>query len=339
MTNQPSQAPSLPLGVAVIGLGVGEQHARSFAASPAFSLRLLCDRDLAKAQRLAAELGVPKVCADFPEALDTEGVELISIASFDADHAPQILAALAAGKHVFVEKPLCRTRAELGLLRQAWEAAGAPLLASNLVLRRAALIRRFEEIIQSGRLGELYAFHGEYLYGRLHKLTDGWRGQSGYSVFLGGAIHLLDLLLQLSGQKPESVTSLGNNLCTRETVFQGTDYHSATFQFPSGLIGHIAANFGCVHPHHHFLRIYGTGGTLIYDDAGARLIDSRDPQTAAETIPGTTAATPKGLIIETLPDVLSCATTRRELAEREFFLMHCALAADEALANMQTIKL
>lgn len=327
------------VGVAVVGLGVGEQHARSYARSSAFALTMLCDQDLDKAANLANELKVPSISDSFSEVLAKPGVDLVSIASFDADHAPQAIDSLVSGKHLFVEKPLCRRRSELDNLRQAWEDAGQPLLVSNLVLRRAPLIQHFQRIIRSGQIGEIYAFYGDYLYGRLDKLTQGWRGKSDYSVFLGGAIHMLDLLLQLTGQKPSSVSACGNNTCTRGTAFSGLDYHSATFHFSSGLIGHISANFGCVHPHHHHLRIYGTKGTLIYDDAGARLISSRDPQLVAEKIPGTTEATPKGLIIETLPELLANPEQRREQAETEFFLMHCALAADEALSQSLTLQL
>ena len=52
------------------------------------------------------------------------------------------------------------------------------------------------ELIAAGELGELFHLEGDYDYGRRHKLTDGWRGRIPYySVVLGGAIHMVDLLL------------------------------------------------------------------------------------------------------------------------------------------------
>src|SRR6185437_958145 len=120
-------------------------------------------------------------------------------------------AALRAGKDVFVEKPLCRTEDELVSLHEAWRAAGEPALASNLVLRAAPLYGWLRDEVDSGRLGTPYAFDGDYLYGRLHKILDGWRGQvDHYSVMLGGGVHLVDLLLWTTRQRPARVAAVGN---------------------------------------------------------------------------------------------------------------------------------
>src|SRR5437879_8574199 len=92
----------------------------------------------------------------------------------------------------------------------------------------------------------------------------------------GGGVHLVDLMLWLTGQRPRSVTAVGNRICTEGTAFHYHDYVSATFTFASGLVGRITANFGCVHRHQHVLRVFGTKGTFIYDDMGPRLYNSRD---------------------------------------------------------------
>ena len=50
--------------------------------------------------------------------------------------------------------------------------------------------------IRAGKFGKIYYFEGDYLYGRLKKLTNGWRGADvNYSVILGGGIHLIDLMI------------------------------------------------------------------------------------------------------------------------------------------------
>ena len=73
-----------------------------------------------------------------------------------------------------------------------------------------------------GELGTLYHAEGDYDYGRRHKLTDGWRGaEPAYSVVLGGAIHLVDLLLWLTGERPDAVDrAVGGGIATRGTALR-----------------------------------------------------------------------------------------------------------------------
>lgn len=268
------------LKVGVVGLGVGEQHARAFHAHPACRLQCLYDIDAERAQLLAAKLGDCAVAADY-SALLTQ-VDVVAIASFDDDHYEQVMAALEAGKHVFVEKPICRTTAELKDIKAAWLAAGGRLkLRSNLVLRAAPLYLWLKDRIAAGELGRIYSFDGDYLYGRLHKITEGWRGKvTDYSVMEGGGVHLVDLLLWLTGERPSAVAATGNRICTEGAAFRYNDYTAATLEFPSGMIARITSNYGCVHRHHHVMRIFGTETTFLYDDQGPRLHRSRDPAVA-----------------------------------------------------------
>jgi predicted dehydrogenase len=67
------------------------------------------------------------------------------------------------------------------------------------VLRAAPLYLWLQQEVKRGSFGEIYAFNGDYLYGRLHKITMGWRKEvSNYSVMLGGGIHLVDLMVWLT---------------------------------------------------------------------------------------------------------------------------------------------
>lgn len=323
------------LGVAVVGLGVGEQHARAFAAHPACQVRCLYDLDEGRARKLSQVFPDSAVATSYAELLDRPDVDVISIASFDDAHYEHVVQALQAGKHLFVEKPLCRTLDELTHIRDLWAAAEGKLkLRSNLVLRSAQLYRWLRERIKSGELGELYAFDGDYLYGRLHKITEGWRGAvQDYSVMQGGGIHLVDLLLWLTGQRPESVSTHGNRLCTAKTSFKYNDFSAASFEFPSGLIARITANYGCVHRHHHIMRVFGTEATFLYDDAGARLHQSRDPLQLAATIEAEPLPDGKGsLIPDFVSAILADSDDRKET--QSFFDGICvSIASDRAMSS------
>lgn len=321
------------LKVGVIGLGVGEQHARAFHAHPACTLDCLSDLNGEHARQLAAKLGGCAVVDDFASMLAR--VDVVAIASYDDAHYDQVMAALAAGKHVFVEKPVCRTTEELRAIKTAWLASGGHLkLRSNLVLRAAPLYRRLKELIADGRLGQVYAFDGDYLYGRLHKITEGWRGKLGdYSVMEGGGVHLVDLLLWLICERPTTVTAIGNRICTRDTGFGQNDFAAATLEFPSGLIARITANFGCVHRHHHVMRIFGTQGTFLYDDQGARWHESRDPAVAEGKIDLPPLPAHKGdLIPAFVAAVLDDAADGAE-TQGYFDDISVCIAADRAMAT------
>jgi predicted dehydrogenase len=325
------------LGVAVVGLGIGEQHARTYLGLPDCSLRWLYDLDRERLERTARSLGHGTPAPAFATILADRAVDVVSIASYDEAHAEQASAALAAGKHVFVEKPLCRSAAELRAIRQAWQAAGHPHLASNLVLRAAPAFRWLRDAIAAGELGEVYAIDGDYLYGRIAKITQGWRKDvPDYSVMQGGGIHLVDLLLWLTGQRPASVTATGNRICTAATAFRYRDFAAATFDFPSGLIGRITANFGCVHHHQHVLRVFGTRATLVSDDAGVRLHRDRegarpDPLPLAAAPPG------KGALIPEFVRAIVEGDDPRPAAEHELDVMAACVAAEVAVQTGQRV--
>lgn len=281
------------LGVAVAGLGVGVQHAKAYLRTGECHLKWAYDLDSDKARTLVNEVGEGRVAGSFEQVLEDPDVDAVSIATYDDAHFEQVLAALDAEKHVFVEKPLCRTHDELVAVKSAWQRhGGRAKLSSNLVLRAAPLYAWLKEMIENRELGDIYSFDGEYLYGRLHKITEGWRKDvTNYSVMLGGGIHLVDLMMWLTGERPHRAFASGNRVSTRGTAFCYDDYVAATLGFPSGLVARIAANFSVVHPHHHSLRLFGTEATFLYDDAGPRLHRSRDP-----------SAEPEQIDVETLPE-------------------------------------
>jgi predicted dehydrogenase len=322
------------LEAAVVGLGVGEQHARTYAASPRSRLRWLHDLAPERAQRVLSELGQGQVAESFESILADPAVDVVSLCSYDDHHAPQVVAALRAHKNVFCEKPLCQTQEELGLIASALALSPRRHLACNLVLRAAPLYAWLRQAIAAGELGEIYAVDGDYLYGRLHKIVEGWRSEAeGYSVFLGGGIHLLDLLLWLTGQRPVAVQALGNRIVTRDTGFRYPDYVAATYRFESGLVGRITANFGCVHRHQHVLRVFGSKATVIHDDQGARIHHSRDPDARATPLPHQPQPASKGDLI---PGFLAAiAAGDPQDARHELDLMAAGLAAERALATSQ----
>jgi predicted dehydrogenase len=319
------------LGCAVIGLGIGEQHARTYAALGGARLTWLCDLDFERAARLARELGRGEPVRDARRVLEDASTSVVSIASFDDAHFAQLTAALAAGKNVFVEKPLCRSMDELREVKRVWAGARRPHLRSNLVLRAAPLYRWLREKIGAGEFGRIYAFDGDYLYGRLHKITEGWRKDvADYSVMQGGGIHMADLMLWLTGEKPLSVSAAGNRISTEGTAFRYDDFVSAVYGFPSGLIGRITANFGCVHRHRHVVRVFGTEATFLYDDQGPRLYRTREAGHPPEWLGQSALPGAKGDLIPPFVEAIQHGEDAAGPAQTEFDLASVCFAADKA---------
>ena len=318
------------IGVAVTGLGVGEQHARAYAADKRAKVLWLHDLDTARAERLAPAFPGSRVAPSYEVLLADPAVKAVSIASFDAAHFGQARDALRAGKHVFVEKPLCTTLTELAELK-ALAKKGNLKVGGNLVLRTAPAYLGLRKRIQDGELGKLYAFDGDYLYGRLHKITEGWRkGEADYSVMLGGGIHLVDLLLWLTDERPKTASAAGNRISTAGTGFRYDDYRAATLEFESGLVARISANFGSVHAHQHVLRVFGTKATFLYDDAGARLHVSRDPAIAARRIGEAALPAGKGGLIAPFLDAIGGAPGYDAVTQSFFDGIAICLACDRA---------
>jgi predicted dehydrogenase len=306
------------LRAAVVGLGVGMQHARGLEVHPACDLVALCDRDPDKRAEAAAAFPQARLFDSADALLDTD-FDLVCIASYDADHAGQILRALQDGRHVFAEKPLTTRFEDTAAIRAALSANPGVRLSSNTVLRLSPRFVELHADIRAGRLGEIYAVEGDYNYGRLWKLTEGWRGRDpDYSVILGGGIHMADLVLWLTGDRVVEVFAAGTRIASRSSAFPGDDTAMALLRFSNGAIGKLSSNYGCVEPHFHRLLVYGTEATFENGRESARLWHSRDPAEAPETIRSAYPGVAKYALLTNFVDTL-LGTAEPVLTEEEVF--------------------
>ncbi len=284
---------STKLRAAIIGLGVGESHIAGYEEDGRCRVTTLCDIDADKLTAVGRRHPGRRLTSDPRAVLDDPDIDVVSIASHDDAHHAQILGALAAGKHVFVEKPLCLHDGEFADICDGLRRAPDRRLSSNLILRKAPRFARLRDQIKADAFGRLYHVEADYTYGRLAKIVDGWRGRLPfYSVTHGGGVHMIDLLLWLTGERPARVTALGGRLATRDTAFRHNDMVAALLEFPSGMIGKVSANFACVLPHGHAVALYGTDATFLQNALGAAVFRSRDP--SAQPEPVTEAATSAG---------------------------------------------
>src|SRR5262245_48579424 len=94
----------------VIGLGwFGEKHCEALTGLPDTELYALCTRRPERLQEVAGRFGVSRTYTDYHQLLADPGVDAVSVVTMWDQHTEPTLAALSAGKHVFVEKPLAAT--------------------------------------------------------------------------------------------------------------------------------------------------------------------------------------------------------------------------------------
>lgn len=267
------------LKAGVIGLGVGERHISVYQSDPRCQVLTLCDIDEEKLYEVGRKFPDCRLTTCAEEILLDPEIDVVSIASYDTDHCEQVLLAIENGKHIFVEKPLCMHDEEFDQIDSALLQHPEVRLSSNLVLRCSPQFRQVKARIVSGTLGRLFYLEGDYNYGRIHKITEGWRGKVPfYSVSHGGAIHLIDLILWLSGGHVVDVMAVGNQLSTLGTQFKFPDMVTALLRFDDGMTAKVSANYACVCPHHHVLSVYGDRGSFVQTNQDGRFYQSRDPQ-------------------------------------------------------------
>lgn len=144
-----------PLGVAVIGAGYwGPNLVRNFAASPDWRLRWVCDLDEARARRVTRGTRGVRVTTSLDDVLDDPKVAAVAIATPASTHCELGMAALDAGRHVLLEKPLAATVVEGEKLVRAAADNGVVLMCDHTYCYTPA-VRRIGQLVAAGELGEI----------------------------------------------------------------------------------------------------------------------------------------------------------------------------------------
>jgi len=143
------------LRIAVVGAGYwGPNLARNFSTSPDWELVAICDLDRERAQNLADRVGRIDVETDLETLLARDDVDAIAVATPARTHHPVVMAALRAGKHVVVEKPLADTRERALEMVEEAASRGLTLMADHTYCYTPAVLK-IRELIAEGYLGDI----------------------------------------------------------------------------------------------------------------------------------------------------------------------------------------
>ncbi|KQM81433.1 Gfo/Idh/MocA family protein [Agromyces sp. Leaf222] len=143
------------LAVAVIGAGYwGPNLARNFHANDQWRLAAICDLDLERAQALAARYNGARASSSIDEVLADPAIDAVAIATPARTHHGIALAALAAGKHVVVEKPIADSSERAREMVDAARTAGLVLMTDHTYCYTPAVLK-IRELIEAGELGDI----------------------------------------------------------------------------------------------------------------------------------------------------------------------------------------
>ena len=215
------------------------------------------DEDVERGRRTAEAVGC-RFEGDLDRLLSSPDIDAVIITSAPTAHARHIISAAKAGKHIFVEKPLCITNEDAYAIRDAVQASGVHFTLSDPIIKPALV--QVKKMMDSGVIGRVTSARSRVSFGVLvdEALQDPERVKR--AVQFGGALgdsHTVHILSWLLG-KPVSSTAI-----FQKDPGGQTDVNTvAVYQFESGAIGVAEACIvaeGCPYA----LEVYGTGGAIF----------------------------------------------------------------------------
>jgi predicted dehydrogenase len=253
-----------PVRIAVVGLGYwGPSLVRNLQELPDAELVAVCDRRSDALARICQRYPAVEGTSRFDELLDDDAVEAIAIATPVSTHEPLATAALEAGKHVFVEKPLAASSTAASRLGRLADERGLTLMPGHTFVYSPP-VNAIRALIASGELGDVYFVSTSRVNLGLH--------QPDVSVVADLGPHDFSILRYWLDEAASHASALA-----RSCVIPGIpDVAFINLEFPSGTVAHVELSWLAPSK----LRrttIVGSEKMVVYDDVSnepVRVFDS-----------------------------------------------------------------
>ncbi len=248
------------IGWGIVGLGriADTEIAPAVAAAANSTLAGVVSRTAAKAEEFAARHGAAAAYDDYAALLADPSVDAVYIATPNALHADQVVAAAEAGKHVLCDKPLATSVTEAERAVAACEAAGVRL-GITFQTRNHEGMRDIRDLLAAGGIGSVRLVQVELGTGR--KLPQGWRtdpGLAGVGVMHNLGVHAYDLLRFLLGAEVVEATAV----IDVEAGFEVDTLALALLRFDNGALAYVNANQSLPGTQQD-VAVHGTEGSVI----------------------------------------------------------------------------
>ena len=333
-----------PVRVAVVGLGYwGPNLVRNLHEVPGAEVSWVCDARASALEKIVTRYPAVRGTSDFAQVLRDPDVEAVAIATPVSTHFELAMAALEAGKHVFVEKPLASSATEVLDLIAAAERSDRVLMPGHTFLYSPP-VNMIKEMIDAGELGEIYFISASRVNLGLH--------QRDVSVAWDLGPHDFSILRYWLGETPTHATALSRGCVIPNTP----DVAFINLEFPSGTIAHLELSWLAPMK----LRrttIVGSRKMVLYDDTSSsepvRVFDSgvmlKDPATFGEyqltyrtgdiVSPRLDVAEPLGLEMTDFCEAVREGTTPRSSRELGLEVVRMIEAVEASLDNGHRVEL
>jgi len=213
--------------IGIIGYGYwGPNLVRNFAETPGITVASVADLDPKKLEIVQKRYPGVKTTTRFQDLLENKDIDAIAIATPVSTHFELGMAALKAGKHLWLEKPMTETSEQARKLVDEAEKRKLVLIVDHTFIYTGA-VRRMGDMVKSGELGQILYYDSTRINLGLF--------QRDVSVISDLAVHDFSILDYLLGEQPAAVSAVGAN------HFPGTPENLAylTLFYGSGMIAHI----------------------------------------------------------------------------------------------------
>jgi predicted dehydrogenase len=244
------------VGIAVVGYGYwGPNLVRNFANTNGAQVIAVSDFDSAKLGLAKRRYPSISTTTDYRDLLSNPRVDAVAIATPVQSHYDLALKALKAGKHVFIEKPLAQTSAQVRHLIEEADARNLTLMVDHTFLYTPA-VQKIRELIVEGKLGDIYYYNGIRASLGLF--------QTDVNVIWDLAVHDVSIMQYILNESPVAVSATG----AYHVAGSPANMAHITLFFPSSCIAHVNVNWLSPVKIRQTL-IGGSSKMIVYDDLEA----------------------------------------------------------------------
>jgi UDP-N-acetyl-2-amino-2-deoxyglucuronate dehydrogenase len=275
------------LGFGFIGAGaIANFHARAVAQARGGRLVGVASRTRASAEKFAAEHGIGFATDDVAALLKQPGLDALCITTPSALHLQPALAAVRAGKHLMIEKPLDATVEGTDHILHEAEKHGVRV-GSIFQARFGDAARQVKDAIDARRFGRMVLASCYVKWNRTAEYYTGWKGrisEDGGGAVINQAIHGVDLLQWFAGMPIEVFAWTTRRVHTR---IESEDTSVAALKFASGAFGTIEASTALWPGFSRRIEICGENGSAVMEDDDITRWEFRDPRPEDDRIRAT----------------------------------------------------
>ncbi|MEI2775017.1 MAG: Gfo/Idh/MocA family oxidoreductase [Tetrasphaera sp.] len=334
--------PNLNIGLVGASFVAADRMMPMFAPN-GFEVSALFDTDEQRFP-LWAEHQIPMVSDDLDAVLGSD-IDAVYISSRNEQHAPQALAAAAAGKHILLEKPMALTMADARAVVDAAYRNGVKL-AVNHHLPGGPVHSTVRRLVDEGRIGRLYSARINHAVALPQKVRE-WRlaPVPGGGVILDITVHDASVLNPLFGTMPLRVSALGVSQAPWN-VHRTMDSVMTTIEYAAGdglpKLAQTHEAFGVPFPGTS-MEVHGEDGAIVVHDAMTPTIEGtvtwHKPDGSVEDIPTGAGEDLYSINLRRFRDFISDEGTPTVTSDEGLLALAVALAAERSIGEARTIPL